>query len=101
MTGSITSSTNCSCTAVHTTQIHGEGEYRYVDVSSVGFATENTLTCDSHENYSYAIVCKSSTIESGSSSTEILFIALSLFLFVVAVILYVKLQRKGSNENQP
>lgn len=101
MTGSITSSTNCSCTAVHTTQIHGHGQYRYVDVNEVGFATANTLTCDAHEDYSYVIQCKSSMIDSGSSSTEILFIALSLFLFVVAVVLYVKLQRKGSNENQP
>ena len=105
MTGSITSSTNCNCSAVvnHNAQVEGEGLYRSVAINRITFVGDNTpLTCDTREEYKFAIMCHESRGSEGASSpTEILFIALSLFFFVVAIILYVKLQKtkKSSNGN--
>jgi len=94
MTGSITYSGQ--------PQVSGSGEYKTVTVSNIAFVGDNTtLTCDSEEKYSFAIVCRRTINESASSPTEILFIVLALFFFVVAIILYVKLQKanRRSNEN--
>ncbi len=101
---------NCNCSWSNGGVISGASNQYSMDVDRISFTgdftgTSSRMNCRSEQDSWFTIKCKTTNRgpDSGSSPMEIVFIALTLFFFVVAVILYVKLKkaRNASNPNQP